>query len=395
MDILFGLYRPPVWVYFVYAIVLIQISIAAVTLNLHRDQTHRGVDFHPALRHFFRLWLWLTTGIVTREWVAVHRKHHARCETEDDPHSPQVLGIRKVLLEGAELYQAEAAKPETIEKYGRGTPDDWLERHVYRRNNVGIAVMLIINLALFGVVGLTIWAAQMAAMPVFSAGVINGIGHWRGYRNFECDDAATNITPVAAFLGGEELHNNHHAFPSSAKFSVRKWEFDIGWLYISACRALGLARVRRTVPQPTIDEFNDRVDLETVRAVIVNRMHVLRDYSRMVTVPVLRAEIRSATSERAARMWRRARRALTRRPELLDEQQRERLQQILADNATMRTVHEYRERLHKLWSGATVSNDRLLNQLRDWCNQAEATGIRALEEFSRRLRGYTLAGGTA
>ncbi len=323
MEFLFGLYQPPVWGYVLITLLAVHISVMGVTLYLHRDQTHRGLDLHPVVRHLFRFWLWLTTAIVTKEWVAVHRKHHARCETPEDPHSPVIEGIGKVLREGAELYQAEARKVDTQEKYGRGTPNDWIERNLYTKfPNLGIITLALIDLVLFGVVGITIWAVQMLAMPVLSAGVINGLGHWTGYRNFECDDAARNLTPVAFVCGGEELHNNHHAFPSSARFSAHKWEFDIGWMYICVLKAVGLAKVRRVMPTPQFEARKTGVDLETVRAIIVNRMHVLRDYTRTVTLPVLRLEARKASlesSERARKMWRDPKRAMTRRPELLDE----------------------------------------------------------------------------
>lgn len=391
MDILFGVFRPEIWVYFVVALVMMQITIMGVTLYLHRDQAHRSVDLHPALRHFFRLWVWLTSAMLTSDWVAVHRKHHARCETEEDPHSPQVKGLKKVLLEGAELYAIEKDNPETIAKYSRGCPNDWLERNVYAGfPMLGILLMFIIDIVLFGVVGITLWAFQMISMPLFAAGIINGLGHYTGYRNFECDDAATNLTPWGFFLGGEELHNNHHAFPSSAKFSVRKWEFDIGWMYLTIFKFFGLAKVRRVAPTPVLEE-RDIVDIQTVRAVVVNRMHVLREYARSVTLPVLAAEKKRAGTERVKDMWSKARRVLIRRPELLDCNHRQKLDALLANNDTLKTVHEYRERLRELWSGAAVSNDKLIAQLKEWCQQAEATGIQALQEFSDRLKKYTLA----
>ncbi|MFK8029778.1 MAG: fatty acid desaturase [Gammaproteobacteria bacterium] len=391
MDILFGVFRPAIWVYFVVALVMMQITIMGVTLYLHRDQAHRSIDLHPALRHFFRLWVWMTSAMLTSDWVAVHRKHHARCETEEDPHSPQVKGLKTVLLTGAELYETEKNNPETIAKYSRGCPDDWLERNVYARfPTLGILLMFIIDVVLFGVVGITIWAFQMISMPLFAAGIINGLGHHTGYRNFECDDAATNLTPWGFFLGGEELHNNHHAFPSSAKFSVRKWEFDIGWMYLTIFKALGLVKIRRVAPTPVLEE-KDIVDVETVRAVVLNRMHVLREYARSVTLPVLAAEKQRDGAERMKDMWSKARRVLVRRPELLDQSHRQKLEELLANNATLKTVHEYRERLRELWTGATVSNEKLTQQLKDWCQQAEATGIQALQEFSDRLKNYTVA----
>ncbi len=391
MDLLFqyayGILNLGFWGYVVAGFVMVQITMMAVTLYLHRDQAHRSLDLHPALRHFFRFWIWMTSGMLTREWVAVHRKHHAFCETEEDPHSPQIFGLKKVLLEGAELYRAEKDKPETLEKYGRGCPDDWLERNVYTRFPYGgIVLLVVLDLLLFGAPGIILIAVSLVSMPLFAAGVINGIGHHSGYRNFECDDAATNIVPWGVLLGGEELHNNHHAFPTSAKFSVRPWEFDIGWMYITIFRNLGLARVKKVAPRPLVAEPADNVDIETLRAVIVNRMHVLRDYTRNVTLPVFRREKDDDP------LWRRARRLLVRQPALLDEPARRRLQALLARNARLQTVYQFRERLRELWSGAAnMSNDKLLAQLRDWCAEAEASGIKALQDFARKLRGYTIA----
>jgi stearoyl-CoA desaturase (delta-9 desaturase) len=364
--------------------VMLQISMMATTLYLHRDQAHRAIDLHPALRHFFRFWMWVTSGMVTREWVAVHRKHHALCEKPGDPHSPVVFGLKKVLLEGAELYRVDARNPEVVAKYSRGTPDDWLENHVYLRFTTGgIYSLLVLNVLLFGVIGITIFAFQMAAMPIFSAGVINGLGHARGYRNFESDDAATNLYPIAVFIGGEELHNNHHAFPSSARFSVRPWEFDIGWMYITIFNALGLCKVRRVAPQPQLAPAPRQVDIETLKAVLVNRMHVLRDYSSKVTLPVFRREAEvDATARRLSP------RLLIRRPQLLDDTARARLANLLANNQALRTVHEFRLQLVAVWEHANVSNEALVRQLREWCVRAEASGIEALQEFSARLRGY-------
>ncbi len=373
------------WGYVAVTFGLIQISMAAVTLYLHRDQAHRALDLHPAIRHFFRLWIWLTSGMLTKEWVAVHRKHHALCEREGDPHSPVVFGLRRVLLEGAELYRVEAGKADTLEKYGRGTPDDWLERRVYNHGLFGIYSMLAIDIALMGVAGITVFAFQMLAMPVFAAGVINGLGHAKGYRNFETEDAATNLTPIAVLIGGEELHNNHHAFPTSAKFSMRPWEFDIGWLYISVLRALGLAKVRRVAPQPVLAPSPRAVDLDTVRAVLANRMHVLRDFTRGVTLPVLQRERQARPGDA---LIRRARALLVCRPSHLDSAARRRLDVLLAHNPTLRTVHEFRQQLIAVWEQANVSNDRLVRQLKEWCARAEASGIEALQEFSAHLRGY-------
>ncbi|MCZ6560138.1 MAG: fatty acid desaturase [Gammaproteobacteria bacterium] len=389
MDYLYGILNLGFWGYVIATLIMFQISIFAVTVYLHRDATHRALDLHPWLRQFFRLWIWMTSGMLTRQWVAVHRKHHARVETDEDPHSPQMVGLKKVLLEGAELYKVQASNPETLEKYGRGCPDDWIERNVYERAPYGgIIIMVLLDLLLFGVPGIIIIAFQMISMPLFAAGVINGIGHYYGYRNFECDDASTNITPLAIIIGGEELHNNHHAFPSSAKFSVRPWEFDIGWGFISIMKFLGLAKVRRVVPALS---FADEpvADLDALRAIIINRMHVLRNYTKTVTLPVFRKELRGA--EKDDSLLHRARTLLVRRPALLDEKASARLREILDNNQALKTVVEFRERLRDLWTGATdVSNEKLLTQFQEWIAEAEASGIRVLQEYAEALKSYRL-----
>ena len=390
MDYLYGLLNLSFWGYFLASLILVQITMMSVTLYLHRDQAHRAINLHPALRHFFRFWIWCTSGQLTRQWVAVHRKHHAFCETPDDPHSPQIFGLKKVLLEGAELYQVEARNPETLEKFGRGTPDDWIEKNIYERfPNAGIVLFVLSSLLFFGVPGIIIIAVQMASMPVFAAGVINGLGHHTGYRNYECDDAATNLVPWGILIGGEELHNNHHAFPTSAKFSSRKWEFDIGWMYICVLRFFGLAKVNRVAPEPLIDDSSaGSLDLDNLRAIIVNRMHVMRDYTKQVTLPTLRSEKADAA---VRKQLKRAKMVLVRRPKLLDDRASEKLKEVLANNTSLETVHQFRERLSELWSGANVSNERLLEQLKQWCAEAEASGIQALEEFAARLQTYRLA----
>jgi stearoyl-CoA desaturase (delta-9 desaturase) len=371
-------------------LVLTQVTIAAVTIYLHRHQAHRALDLHTTVSHFFRFWLWMTTGMVTREWVAVHRKHHAKCETPADPHSPQVLGIRKVLWQGAELYRQEAARTETREHYGHLTPDDWLERHVYARFPwLGITLLLVLDLLLFGMPGLVLYAVQMAWIPFWAAGVINGIGHWWGYRNYESPDAARNITPVGIIIGGEELHANHHAFPASARFSSRWWEFDVGWFYIRLLSLLGLAQVKKVAPQPLILAGKETIDLDTVRAVVVNRMHVMAHYAREVIRPVLRQERRQC-DDSCRRLLRRARSLLTRDAGLINERARGHLEQILARFNNLKTVYQYRQQLQAIWARKAISQENLIKALQDWCQQAEATGIAALQEFSRRLRGYSL-----
>ncbi len=387
---MYGALNLSAWGYVIVTLVMLQITMMAVTLYLHRDQAHRAIDLHPVLRHFFRFWIWCTSGMLTREWVAVHRKHHAFCETKGDPHSPQIYGLKKVLFEGAELYQIEKDNRETVEKFGRGAPDDWLEKNIYLRvPSGGILLLVITELLLFGVPGIIIIAIQMSSMPLFAAGIINGLGHHSGYRNFECDDASTNLVPWAFLVGGEELHNNHHAFPTSAKFSVRRCEFDIGWLYITIFRSLGLAKVNKIAPRPVLrQEPYANLDIDNLRAIIINRMHVLRDYTKQVTVPVFKKEKALAVGNKA---FHRAKNLLIRRPMLLDDNAKLRLGKLLEDNVALQTVHEFREKLSELWCGANVSNERLLAQLREWCAEAEASGIKVLEDFAEQLRSYQLA----
>jgi len=374
------------WGYVLVALTLTHVTIACVTIFLHRAQAHRALDLHPAVSHFFRFWLWLTTGMVTREWVAIHRKHHAKCETPEDPHSPQVLGIRKVLLEGSELYRAAANNRETLERYGRGTPDDWLERHVYTpHSGQGIVLMLFIDLILFGPIGLTIWAVQMLWIPLFAAGVINGLGHYWGYRNFTCEDASTNILPWGIVIGGEELHNNHHAYGSSAKLSNRWYEFDIGWLYIRLLEILGLASVKKVAPKVRWGEIKHFCDTDLLHAVITHRYDVLTRYSRgMRTIYSQELDkLRGALSDVA-----RVKRWLNLDQNALKPVEKAELLSVLAQSDRLKTLYQMRQELTALWSRSTASSEQLVRQLQDWCQKAEISGIEALSQFSRRLRMY-------
>ncbi len=389
-DLLNGVLDPSPGAWLLWTLGFTHLTIVSVTVFLHRAQAHRALELHPALAHLFRCWLWLTTGMVTRQWVAIHRKHHGKCETEEDPHSPQILGLRKVLFEGAELYRAESRNLETLEKYGHGTPDDGLEHRLYTPySKYGIFLMLAVDLVLFGVAGLTVWAVQMLWIPFFAAGVINGIGHYWGYRNYECADAATNIVPWGILIGGEELHNNHHAFPGSAKLSSKRWEFDIGWGYIRLFAALGLARVKKVAPETRIVPGKTRVDMDTLRAVISGRMHVLAAYAREVILPVLREEARRADVS-ARRLFRRARGVLVREVTLLDARGRRRLDGVLGASELLRTVYQFRLRLQAIWSRTATSHEHLLEALQHWCHEAEATGIEVLQQFAASLRGYAL-----
>jgi stearoyl-CoA desaturase (delta-9 desaturase) len=390
---LHGILDVSLWQAAVITLALTHITIAAVTIFLHRAQAHRALDLHPAVAHFFRFWLWLTTGMVTKEWVSVHRRHHAKCETPDDPHSPQVLGLRKVVTEGAELYSQAANDKETVSRYGHGTPDDWLERNLYTPYHwQGLGLMLVLDVLLFGVYGPVMWAVQMLWIPFWAAGIVNGVGHFWGYRNFESPDASTNIVPWGLVIGGEELHNNHHAFPSSAKLSSKPWELDIGWVYIRALAALGLATIKKVAPELQMVEGKRLVDLDTLRAVVISRMHVFARYTQEVLAPVTRAEL-CRNAKQCRRRVRRTQRILAREGRRLDATARRQLDTVLSESQTLATVYQFRERLQGIWEHNTPSQDDLLRALQEWCRQAEATGISALQHFAENLKGFALQPG--
>lgn len=384
-----GLLDLPWWGVVLFTLAVTHVTIAAVTIYLHRHQAHRGVELHPAVAHFFRFWLWLTTGMVTREWVAIHRKHHARCETPEDPHSPQVRGIRAVLWHGAELYRQEARDTATLERYGRGTPDDWLERRLYTRHSgAGIIVMLGIDLVLFGAVGLTVWAVQMAWIPFWAAGVINGLGHWFGYRTYDSPDASTNIVPWGLVIGGEELHNNHHAYPGSARFSARPFELDLGWFYIRALQLLGLASVKQAAPRPArIRGPAGTIDQAAAQTISQHRFQVLARYGRDVLDRVYRDELR-----RFKRMYpelkgvlKRARSPLLTPAAATDAERRTLVCRALESSQRLRVAYDYRERLRGIWQRTAQGPEQMTAAVQQWCQDARASGIEALEEFAQRL----------
>lgn len=386
----FGFLNLSFWGYVLATLVLTQITIASVTIYLHRNQTHRALTLHPLISHPFRFWLWLTTGMVTADWVAIHRKHHATTDIEGDPHSPVVEGIKKVFWEGAELYRAARKDREMVAKYAHGTPNDWIERHVYSRHSAkGIVLMLLLDLFFFGIPGLTIWAIQMMWIPIFAAGVINGIGHYWGYRNFECHDAATNIIPWAFWVGGEELHNNHHTFASSAKFSVKRWEFDIGWMYICILSFFGLAKVKKLPPKLALDEGKLCVDIDTVKAVISNRFLVMSNYYKSVMRPTLKHEKNNgldASEDKA--LFRRAGSLLRREDRLLTIKAKNKLQALLEAREQLRIVYAYKQSLQNIWLKTATSQKELIEALQQWCRQAEESGLDVLKQFSQQIKGY-------
>ncbi len=386
----FGYLNLSFWGYVLAIMILTQITIAAVTIYLHRHQTHKALTLHPIVSHFFRFWLWLTTGMVTADWVAIHRKHHATTDIEGDPHSPVVLGIKKVFWEGAELYRAARKDREMIEKYSHGTPKDWIERNVYSRHSAkGVTLMLLLDLFFFGAPGLTIWAIQMMWIPFHAAGVVNGIGHYWGYRNYECPDAATNIFPWGFWIGGEELHNNHHTFASSAKFSVKWWEFDIGWMYIRILSFFRLAKVKKLPPKLARDEGKLHVDLDTVKAVISNRFQVMSNYYRSVIRPILQYEKNnSIETKEDKKLFQRAGRLLRREDSLLTTKAKTRLQSLLDAREQLRVVYSYKQSLQNVWLKTASSQKELIEALQQWCRQAEESGLEVLRQFAQQLKGY-------
>jgi len=373
-------------------LVMTQLTIFSVTLYLHRSQAHRGVDFHPVVAHFFRFWTWLTTSMITREWVAIHRKHHAKVETEEDPHSPQTYGIAKVFWQGVELYREARNDRASIEQYGKGAPDDWIERHLYTPHaNLGPTLLLLVEFALFGLPGVAMWAIQMAWIPFWAAGVVNGLGHWWGYRNFESADTSTNLTPWGVWIGGEELHNNHHAFPSSARFSMRRWEFDIGWAVIKGLEKLGLAKVLRVAPSLDIRPNIAVPDTETLRALLSHRFQAMTDYKRNVLMPALREEATAAGARLRQLLPRPLRRGLVDDGRWLEPDAREQLRQWVEQRPRIRVLVEYRARLAQVLEARGNDAAERLRQLQAWCQEAEASGIRALQDYAARLKGYALA----
>ena len=379
-----------VWQLLATILILTHVTIVSVTVYLHRYSAHRALELHPALKHFFRFWLWLTTGQNTREWTAIHRKHHAKCETVDDPHSPVIKGLGTVLRTGAELYAEEAKNPDTLRIDGKNCPEDWIERNLYSRFTFGgIALMAVVDLALFGVIGITVWAIQMMWIPVWAAGVINGLGHAVGYRNFECRDAATNLLPWGILIGGEELHNNHHTYPNSAKLSVRKWEFDMGWLWIKLFSFCGLAKVQRVAPIAHRVAGKRSLDMDTAMAILNNRFQIMAQYRKLVIAPLVKQELAKVdTSMR--HQFHRAKRLLAREPSLLQDNQQQRIDAMLAQSQALKVIYEKRLALQHIWVKTSANGHDMLEAIKQWVHEAEASGIQSLRDFAEQLKTYSL-----
>jgi stearoyl-CoA desaturase (Delta-9 desaturase) len=375
------------WQMVLVTLALTHVTMISVTVYLHRHQAHRALDLHPIASHFFRFWLWLTTGQVTKEWASIHRKHHAKCEQAEDPHSPHVYGIKTVLLQGAELYRKESKNKETLARYGHGTPDDWIERNLYTRFSwQGVGLMMIIDLTLFGASGLAVWAVQMAWTPIMAAGIINGAAHFWGYRNFEAPDASTNISPWGIIIAGEELHNNHHTYPTSAKLSVKPYEFDIGWMYITIMQSVGLAKVKKTPPKAAYGEIRPVADEKTLEALIANRYEIMATYAHGVRQAArdefesLKARSADAAAIKAAKRW------MHRDADKVPASALSHLAQVRAASPVLDKMVTMREELRQLWLNTSLSREHLIADLQGWCHRAEASGIAALQEFSVRLR---------
>lgn len=385
--ILNGLLNLSAWGDIAAALILTHITIISVTVFLHRHQAHRALELHKIPSHFFRFWLWLTTGMNTKAWAAIHRKHHARCETPDDPHSPQIFGLKKVLLEGAELYRYESKNQETLDRYGSGTPEDWIENHLYTpRPILGLTIMAIVDVVLFGLPGISIWGVQMLWIPIFAAGIINGVGHYWGYRNFECADASRNIVPWGIIIGGEELHNNHHTFGTSAKLSVKWWEFDLGWFYIRLLETFNLARVKKSIVKLEMTPGKAQLDIEAVKAVISQRLQVMASYTNDVIKPVVNEEKQRASAA-GRKVLQRAKAILISADNLVNDENKQYLNDVLKERQSLALVYQYRQKLQDIWGQTTANQRELLEALQEWCKQAEGAGIESLRKFAERLRG--------
>ncbi|MFF7863645.1 delta-9 fatty acid desaturase DesA [Pseudomonas monteilii] len=371
-------------------LLMTHVTIVSVTVYLHRYSAHRALELNGALKHFFRFWLWLTTAQNTREWTAVHRKHHAKCETPDDPHSPVHKGLSTVLRKGAELYREEARNPETLRIYGKNCPEDWIERNLYSRYKLGgIALMAVIDLLLFGTIGITIWAVQMMWIPFWAAGVVNGLGHALGYRNFECRDAATNLVPWGIVIGGEELHNNHHTYPNSAKLSVKRWEFDMGWAWIRLFCLLRLAKVQRVAPIAHRVAGKASLDMDTAMAILNNRFQIMAQYRKLVIGPLVKQELARVDAS-VSHHFRRAKRLLSRETSLLEDSHHMRIESMLAHSQALKTIYEKRLALQQIWARTSANGHDMLAAMKDWVHEAETSGIHALRDFAAQLKTYSL-----
>lgn len=385
-----GLLDFSAWQIVLTVFISVQITLSGVSLFLHREQTHRGIKLHPVIQHFYRFWMWFTTGMLTKDWVAIHRKHHAHCETEEDPHSPQIHGIKKVLFHGVTLYTEERKNQETLDKYGKGTPDDWMERNVYTKFHFyGIFLLAAVDLALFGIIGGAVFAIQVIWIPFFAAGVINGVGHYFGYRNYKTDDSSRNITRFAFFIMGEELHNNHHAFPSSSKFAHKKGEYDLGWYMIKGLNKLGLCEIKKVVPELQIDETQVEFSNETVKAILTHKFNVMQLYIKDVINPNLNSEFESPNKD-VKKGIKKYTQQLSLDPQFIKSKRKVKLQYKFEDNQTMQSLMAYKAELQAIWDNNSMSMEEMIEAFKQWCKKAEASGNKMLQDFAASLKQYKL-----
>lgn len=385
------------WQMLIFFLVTYHLTVITVTVYLHRHMAHQSVDLNPVLRVFFRLWLYFGTGMDPREWTAVHRKHHAVCETEEDPHSPKVYGIKRVLIGGAELYGESIIdnKDGMLEKYTRGCPDNWFERNIFQNRHTGIMILLGIEIILFGFPGMIIWAGQMMSIPVMAAGVINGIGHYWGYRNYESPDMSKNIVPWGIIVGGEELHSNHHTYPNSAKFSSKWWEFDLGWFYICLFSFLGLAKVHHAGrPATSHDKSKSTIDINTAMGAINDRFRIMADYANKVVNPLIKDAMKHADVETKS-LLKGAKRLLCQDPNMVTDEQenKQKIEQILNVSDRLRTVYQLKLDLQKVWKQRVKSRDEIMSAFKAWMDEAENSGINVVKDFASYLKTYTLPAG--
>ena len=328
--------------------------------------------------------------MVAREWVAVHRKHHAKTETEEDPHSPVVYGLSNILFRGVEYYRDAIDEP-TLETYGTGCPNDWIERNVYSRFPlVGVSILAVIDLCLFGVVGIVVWALQMIWTPFWAAGVVNGVGHALGYRNFECADNARNICPVGILACGEELHNNHHTYPNSARFSIKAWEFDLGWQYIRLLSLLKLAQPLHTGPVVERIENKSTIDMDTLWAAINDRFRIMAKFGEQVLKPIILAEKKKAGCRKVKGIFRRAHKALCVHEGNLKDRDRAKIYTVIQTSPVVQRLYNFRLRLNELWAKRTGCSEELLQEFKNWCSDAEAANVRELKSFVADLKTLTV-----
>jgi stearoyl-CoA desaturase (delta-9 desaturase) len=314
----------------------------------------------------------------TADWVAIHRKHHAKVETDSDPHSPAVYGINKVIFQGADLYHKEKNNKETIQKYSQNCPQDWAEEHIYTgRNNLGILLLFILNIILFGTVGIIIWSIQMMWTPIFAAGGINGVGHYWGYRNYNTNDDSTNMSPVGIIIGGEELHNNHHAYPTAAKFSLRPWEFDIGWMYIKIFSAIGLCKVKRVAPKPIIQKTENTDSKIITQSLLQSKLAVITDFTQKVLKPAYQKE-----------KFKLSFKLLADHPQRLSEHQENKVNELLENCSTLQTIYALKNRLHEILHSRQTKHEQFIETLNTWSNEAKTHGIDTIDDFLVRLRSY-------